>query len=149
MIQNTLQQNKPIQKLIQKGGQEINSTSISFYENIWFWIAIVQILIIFFLIVKIRKKSYLDPSLADISENKLKKSKKAHVDMDGLMLSINGSKDLYKELSRLCHPDRFINSEKQELAQDIFQEISRNRRDFQKLVALKERAVNELNIKLK
>jgi curved DNA-binding protein CbpA len=69
--------------------------------------------------------------------------------MNSLMDSINGSKDLYKELSRVCHPDRFTNSDKQKNAEEIFQEISKNKRDFNKLSELKKRVIAELNINLK
>lgn len=67
--------------------------------------------------------------------------------MGNLMNSINNSSELYKELSRKCHPDRFVNSPDQKLAEEIFQEIARHKRNHEKLIALKERAIAELNIK--
>jgi len=79
----------------------------------------------------------------------MKEDLKGSFDMDNLMNSINSSKSLYKELSRLCHPDRFIGDEKQNIAQEIFKEISKSKRDFGKLESLKERAKKELNINFK
>ncbi|MCH3884774.1 hypothetical protein [Tenacibaculum aquimarinum] len=69
--------------------------------------------------------------------------------MDALMNNINSSKLLYKELSRVCHPDRFVNSDKQKIAEEIFKNISKNKRKFKELEILKERAINELKIKFK
>ena len=77
----------------------------------------------------------------------MKNAKKSEIDMDNLMNSINGSKDLYKQLSRKCHPDRFINSEKQKIAEVIFQDISKHKRAYNKLLLLKKQAADQLNIK--
>jgi uncharacterized protein YozE (UPF0346 family) len=123
-----------------------NTDSTTF--SIWFWVAIIEFVIIVFLVLKLKKKGK-DLKFGDLSKDKMRNAKKADVDMDNLMNSINGSKDLYKELSRTCHPDRFINSDKQKLAEEIFQDISKHKRDFKKLTELKERAITELNINFK
>jgi len=123
-----------------------NSDSTSF--SIWLWIALIEFAIIAFLLYKLNKKGN-DLKFGDLSKDKMRNAKKSEVDMENLMNSINGSKDLYKKLSRTCHPDRFINSDKQELAEEIFQDISKYKRDFKKLTELKERAVTELNINFK
>lgn len=116
--------------------------------SIWFWIAIVEFITIAFLILKLRKRNE-SLKFGDLSKDKIKNAKKGDVDMNNLMNSINGSKVLYKELSRSCHPDRFINSDKQKISQEIFQEITKNRRNFKKLEELKEKAKLELNLKFK
>jgi hypothetical protein len=114
-------------------------------NSIWFWIALVEILIIIALIYKVYlKKEGLN--LTYLETNKLKDSKKNNINMDNLMNSIHNSRTLYKELSKKCHPDRFINDQKQKKAEEIFQEISKNERNFEKLSILKTRAINELNI---
>lgn len=116
--------------------------------SIWFWIALIELTIILFLIIKLRKKkSNLD--FSDLTKDNIKSAKSTNIDMTNLMNSINGSKDLYKKLSRLCHPDRFVNSDKHQLAEKIFQEISKNKRDFNKLSELKQRAISELKINFK
>lgn len=116
--------------------------------SIWFWVAILELLIILLLILKLRKKNN-SLEFGDISRDKMRKAKNSNVDMTNLMDSINGSKDLYKKLSRTCHPDRFVNSDKEQIAEEIFQEVSKNRRDFKKLSELKQKAIIELNIKIK
>lgn len=127
---------------------ETVSTPDSTTYSIWFWIALIEFAIIAFLLFKLKKKGN-DLIFGDLSKDKMRNAKKSDVDMDNLMNSINGSKDLYKELSRTCHPDRFINSDKQKLAEEIFQDISKHKRDFKKLSELKERAITELNINFK
>jgi len=120
------------------------ATSIS----IWFWIALVQFLVILFLLLKLKKKQN-NLKFGELSKSCLNNAKKGEVDMANLMNSISGSKDLYKTLSRSCHPDRFINTDKHNSAEMLFQEISKNKRDFNKLTELKQIAISELNINLK
>ena len=127
-------------------GTIVNPETYSF--SIWFWIALTELLVIAFLIFRLRKKND-NLKFGDVTKDKRRKAKKSTVDMNNLMNSINSSKDLYKELSRSCHPDRFINSNKQQLAEEIFQEISKHKRDFNKLTELKEKATTELSIKFK
>lgn len=115
------------------------------FRDIWLWISIFELLIIVYLFYKLKfKKHRLD--FSDLSKEKLQTAKATSIDMDNLMNSINGAGELYKELSRKCHPDRFVNSNKQSLAEEIFQEISRNKRNFKALQDLKNRAINELEI---
>lgn len=121
------------------------SSSNGLLSSTWFWIAIVELLIIIFLLVRLKKKK-TELAFSDLPKDKMKNAKSSSIDMDNLMNSINGSRDLYKELSKACHPDKFVNTEKQKIAEDIFQEISKDKRNFEKLLAHKERAKNELNI---
>jgi len=118
------------------------------HSSIWIWLTIIEFLIILYLIFRLKR---VNKNLAfkDVAKKDIKNSQKMDIDMDNLMNSINSSRDLYKELSKKCHPDRFVNSDKQDLAEKIFQEISRNKRDFEKLNKLKLRAEKELNINFK
>ena len=122
----------------------IESTSIS----IWFWVTLAEFIIIVLLVLRLKRKQS-DLKFSNLSKDKIYNAKKTNIDMNNLMNSINNSKNLYKELSRTCHPDRFINSDKHSLSEEIFQDISRFKRDFQKLTELKERAIIELNINFK
>lgn len=135
--------------LLQMKSDSISSSLIvsseSVFNSFWFWIALVELIIIILLIVKLKnKKAIID--LDDVSKEKMKSAKSANIDMDDLMNSINNSKEIYKELSKKCHPDRFVNTEKQDLAEEIFQEISKNKRNYSALQELKKRAFKELNI---
>jgi hypothetical protein len=119
--------------------------SSTYVSNIWLWISIFELLIIIFLSYHLKtKKSELE--FGDLPKNKLKTAKTTSIDMDNLMNSINGAGGLYKELSKKCHPDLFVNSDKQSLAEEIFQEITKNKRNFKALQDLRVRAINELEI---
>jgi len=114
---------------------------------IWPLIAITELVIIGYLLYgkyfanakkHVKTKEELD----------LEDYKKSKIDMNGLMNSINKSKPLYKKLSKVCHPDRFINSDKRPIAEELFQEVTRYKRDYEKLEELKERARQELSINI-
>jgi len=131
--------------------QQIDTLRISKTEfvtksySIWLWLSIIEfilIAILFYLLYNKRKKL----AFSDLSEANLKESKNTDIDMDNIMNSIIKSRELYKELSSVCHPDRFVNTSKEKIANDIFQEISKNKRDYKELSLLKERAIKELDL---
>jgi hypothetical protein len=112
--------------------------------SIWFWIATIELFIIVWLIVKLQGQKRNELELSNVKKSDLKKSE--NVNMDNLLNSIHHSRELYKELSIKCHPDRFVNSSKQEIAQEIFQRISRHKRNYEQLMLIKEEAKDKLNI---
>lgn len=119
---------------------------IPLLDGIWFYIAIGELIIIITLIIcliyikRSKKVSKFD--------NDIRQAKETTINMDELMLNINKSKELYKELSRKCHPDKHIESEFQKEIEELFQEITKNKRNFQELLKLKEIAINKYNIKI-
>jgi hypothetical protein len=108
-----------------------------FLEHIfWFYIALFEFIVILaFIFFRLKRHK---------AKREIDKFKNVDIDMDNLMQSIHLSKDLYKELSRSCHPDRFINTEKFEIAQGLFQEISLNEKNYKELVRLKDEANKKL-----
>ena len=78
----------------------------------------------------------------------LRKARGEEVDMGGLMDSIHLSRGLYKELSKRCHPDRFPDPARKQAAEELFQLITRHRRDYKQLLELRERARKELGLSL-
>jgi hypothetical protein len=123
------------------------SESNSIFDNTFFWIAIIEFFIIIFLVIRPKSKNQ-DLTFSDLPKDKIRNVKSTNIDMDNLMNSINGARDLYKDLSKVCYPDRFINTEKHKVAEEIFQEISKDKRNFKKLLAHKERAKKDLNINI-
>ena len=119
--------------------------NVSISNSIWLWISVIELTIILVLLFKLKSKRAVS-DLSDLEINTIKGAKNNSIDMDNLLNSIHNSKRLYKELSKKCHPDRFINDPKQITAQEIFQEITLNEKNFEKLSLLKVRAENELNI---
>ena len=121
---------------------KLNSATSS---NYWMWVALAELGVIAFLSYKLLKKgkTTFDNSGIDV----LSEAKSSNVDMDNLMNSINKARTLYKQLSIKCHPDRFPTDEQKQKAADlIFQEITRNQRNYNKLLELKDRAQEQLNI---
>ncbi len=114
--------------------------------NWWLIVALAELVLILILLIKV-KKSKKERLLEDDGFDKLRKAKSQDIDMTNLMNSINSSRDLYKELSRKCHPDRFQDELIKNKADKIFQEISKNKRNYAKLVELKLVAKEQLNLK--
>ncbi len=115
--------------------------------NWWSIISILELTIIIVLLFKLKRKERFDNKFDKYQE--LKNAKKSNIDMNDLMNSINYSKDLYKELSRKCHPDRFENEDLKMKAEQIFQEITRHKHNHKILLELKEKAIKELSITFK
>lgn len=75
------------------------------------------------------------------------RSLKEEIDFGNIIKSSFHTQPLYDELKVKCHPDRFPNDEtKNKTADALFQEITKNKTNYKKLVELKERAKLELNI---
>lgn len=130
---------------LKTGAKIIPIEKVSIFHSPFFWISIAEFSVILFLIYKLKSKKTIN-ELSDFEIKNIKSSKNNSIDMNNLMNSIHNSKGLYKELSKKCHPDRFINDPRQKLAEEIFQEITKNERNYEKLSTLKLRAENELNI---
>ena len=120
----------------------------TYADSILFWLVLLQFVVIVFLLLKIRRHNKKSREFSNISKSQFKKAQSSKIDMNNLMNSINAARPLYKQLSRVCHPDRFIDPEKNLIAQQIFQEISKHKRDYNQLNLLKTRAEKELNINL-
>jgi len=112
--------------------------------SIWFWIALIEFIIVIFLLLKIIAKSHpLD--FAEISKKDLRQGNE-NPNMQDLFNSIANSKNLYKELSKHCHPDKFAHTPLHAVAEEIFQDITRHKRDYKRLTELKAIAIDKLNI---
>ena len=70
----------------------------------------------------------------------IERIKAEQLDMQGLFSNINKRGEveaLYKELSKLSHPDKFEkNPEKKEIAQKLFIQIQSNRNNYTQLMEL-------------
>ena len=74
-------------------------------------------------------------------------SLKQDIDFNNIINSSFNSIKLYDELKVKCHPDRFpTDKEKNMLAENLFQEISKNKTNVKRLLELKEEAIQKLNI---
>ena len=118
--------------------------SIQSSHSIWFWIAVLEFVIIVIILFYHRRSNIKKLPLVELKKEKAKEYMKTEVDMNDVLSSITKSRDLYKELSRKYHPDRFVNTPLEVEATIIFQEITKNKRNYSELLILKERAEKEL-----
>jgi hypothetical protein len=103
-------------------------------------IAIFELLVIIYLIFS-RKKS----ESARLQFRR--EAKEGDIDFGNIINSSFHVKPLYEDLKVKCHPDRFPNDvEKNQIALELFQEISKNKTNYKKLIELKELAKQKLNI---
>ena len=68
------------------------------------------------------------------------------IDFSNVVSSSLLAKNLYDELKKICHPDRFLNEQDINKANELFQLVTQNKGDYNKLLSLKERIYNELPI---
>lgn len=68
------------------------------------------------------------------------------IDFGNVVSSSLLAKSLYDELKKVCHPDRFLNEQDIIKANEIFQLVTQNKGDYNKLLSLKERIYRELPI---
>lgn len=111
--------------------------------NWWMIVAIFELLIIILLLFTGRK--------TDVKRLTIKQQvmNEGEIDYGNVIASSFGAEALYKELIRKCHPDRFApNEEKIVIANDITERLGKYKHDLKKLNALKQEAINKLNINI-
>lgn len=114
-------------------------------DNLLPAVAAAEFLIILFLIFKLTKKNFVKENSSS-AKDLILNAKGDSINMNDLMNNINKSKELYKKLNSKCHPDRFLDSQQNHLANSFFQEITKNQRNYQRLLELKEQVQKELNV---
>lgn len=68
------------------------------------------------------------------------------IDFGNVVSSSLLAKNLYDELKKICHPDRFLNEQDINKANKLFQLVTQNKGDYNKLLSLKEQIYKELPI---
>lgn len=123
----------------------LNNTTQTSSINWWMIVSIVELFLIVLLLVhsKERKKDAK-------TEAKKKVLSEGNIDFGNTIMSTFHSKELYKQLIEMCHPDRFApDAQKMKQANDISSRITENKNNFKQLVSLKEEAESCLGIKIK
>ena len=111
-------------------------------SNLWMWVAIVEFLIIIGLILANRFKR--KPNAKQQFKNE---SLAQEVDFNNIINSSFHSNELYDILKVKCHPDRFPTDPKlNEIAEKLFQEITKSKTNVKRLQELKIEAQQKLNI---
>jgi hypothetical protein len=110
--------------------------------NWWLWIAIIEFVSIMFLVIKQKIKP-----VDKIKQKFKKESLDQEIDFNNIINSSFNSKELYDELKVKCHPDLFsTDKEKNLIAENLFQEITKNQNNAKRLIELKEEAKQKLDI---
>ena len=133
LIQDSL---KVVEKVVAKTTENNDSS------NLWMWVSIGEFAIIFGFILANRfkrkpnaKQKFKDESLAQ------------EVDFNNIINSSFNSNELYDILKVKCHPDRFPTDPKlNEIAEKLFQEITKSKTNVKRLQELKIEAEQKLNI---
>lgn len=121
-----------------------NSVTEGSNDNInwWLWLAIIEFIIILFLLIR-RYKTSKSSSIQKFRKDSLEQE----IDFNNIINSSFNSKEIFDELKVKCHPDRFpTDKEKNITADKLFQEITRNQNNVKRLIELKEEAKQKLNI---
>ena len=113
--------------------------------NWWLWIALIEFLFIIFFAFKQKI------SQKNIVNKKFKKdSLEQEIDFNNIINSSFNSKQIYDELKVKCHPDLFpTDKEKNLIAENLFQQITENQNNINRLIELKEEAKQKLDINFK
>lgn len=115
-------------------------------SNLWMWISIFEsICIIGLLLILLGARN----KHTEIQRQFKANAKKEDVDFNNIIVSSFHAGDLYNQLKKVCHPDRFSsNPELMSKADDLFQQITQNKHDLKKLQELKAEAIKELHINI-
>ena len=110
--------------------------------NGWFYISVLEFIIIVVLLIKkvCVSQSKQTQKREILSEN--------NVDYDNIIQSSFKSQSLYDILKKKCHPDRFLDSEQNMIATELFAKIVENKYNYQALLSIKEDMENKLKLKI-
>lgn len=110
-------------------------------NNLWMWVAIGEFAIIFGLVfARIKRKP-------NAKQRFKEESLAQEVDFNNIINSSFHSTELYDILKVKCHPDRFPTDPKlNEIAEKLFQEITKSKTNVKRLQELKIEAEQKLNI---
>lgn len=134
LIQDSL---KVAEKVVSQTAESNNNSS-----NLWMWVAIGEFAIIIGLVIASRIKR--KPN----AKQKFKEESIAQeVDFNNIINSSFHSNELYDILKVKCHPDRFpTDPNLNEIAEKLFQEITKSKTNVKRLEELKIEAQQKLNI---
>lgn len=134
MLQDSLEISKNV---LSKGAEIVNA------NKVWMWLAIFELIIIFYLLFITKKKFHKQNTKMKFKKDSMKES----IDFGNIINSSFNSNQLYNELKVKCHPDRFSTDEnKNKIADALFQEITKNKTNCKRLIELKEEAKLKLNV---
>ncbi len=126
--------------------RELDEKIASLWDfNNWTIIACIEcVILLYVLIFKTQWKNH-----TKIHETKIL-ARQESIDFSNIMNSAFLADELYNDLKVKCHPDRFPdNPQLNMIANELSQEISKNKNSYSKLLTLKQRAEKDLGITFK
>ena len=81
---------------------------------------------------------FIDWIIAFFSKKRNKSEVETSFQMENVVNSMFLSKSVYDELKTKCHPDRYVDDQQKELAQQLFQKLQKSRYNHKQLLELKE-----------
>lgn len=119
--------------------QQTSSTGI----NIWLIVTIVEFAVIVYLLL-----TKLNISNSKKAQIKNEVMQEGSIDFRNVFNNAFNSKEIYDDLKKKCHPDRFVDdAEREVIANELFQRITQNQHNIDNLRKLREEAVQKLGIK--
>ena len=118
------------------------------FKDVWFWIAIAEFIAVVMTIrIYVSSKRSKPSKKQIIRDSVLKEDDVDFVQTIKMAFDVKKAQSLYDMLKKRCHPDIFSpDAEKVAIADDLFQEITKNKNNYKKLLELKEIAKEKLNI---
>lgn len=111
--------------------------------NIWLIVAIVEFAVIVYLLL-----TRLNISNSKKAQIKNEVMQEGSIDFRNVLNNAFNSKEIYDDLKKKCHPDRFVDdAEREAIANELFQRITQNQHNIDNLRKLREEAVRKLGIK--
>lgn len=116
-----------------------------FFQNtlysIWFWLSFIEALII------IKLLFFNNGKANNVFTQIINTTPKADEEsMKNMVNSIFLAKQLYDKLKIKYHPDKFSNEEQKEVANEIFQNLTRNKNNYSALKDIENEAKSKLNV---
>lgn len=111
-------------------------------SSVWILIAIIEGILILcgFVIYRYKKTVRYQLKTEVLQED---------MDLSNIFNSAFNAEPIYKELSRVCHPDRFAPDEaKMQVADELFQRVAKSRNNIKELLNLKQEVREKLKINL-
>lgn len=110
------------------------------------WVIIILLFLILFIYLYFR---YRKKGNRDLSRQEKRRAEiiNSEVDFQNIMRSSFEATSLYNKLKVKYHPDRFLDPREKEIATNLYQEITANKHDYNKLLDIKEIAEKELQSK--
>lgn len=115
-----------------------NVAPTSTHAHLWWYVIVLLMCLLFIGIIVIRKKT------RNYRNTRAKVMAEGDINWNNTMNSMFQARAIYDELKVKYHPDRFLDPVQNEIATDLFQQITKNQHNYSKLVELKKLCLQQL-----